>query len=83
MMNRSRTPTVRGMEMVDSESPFQPRFSVLHDGVRLRGEPLGNRFPPNPFRNSFCRIPHGILILIVGTMDGNTFLIVWNLLCLS
>ena len=33
---------------------------------------FGNRFPPNPLLNSFCRIPYGILILTDGTTDGNT-----------
>ena len=44
---------------------------------------LGNRFPPNPLLNSFCRIPYGILILMVGAMDRNTSPIVWNLFFLS
>jgi len=44
---------------------------------------LGNRFPPNPLLNSSSRIPCGILILTVGTLDGNKFPIVWNAFFLS
>ena len=47
------------------------------------GETFENRFPPSPLLNSFCRIPCGILILIVGAMDGNMLPIVWNLFFLS
>ena len=59
-------------------SVCQPPHRILGGGVRRNlklgegAEPppavrFGNRFSPNPFRNSFPRIPYGILILTDGT----------------